>query len=127
MATYQLIKDYTVNYFNSSIGKNAVKTFRKDDFIDGNFLRKDMPNDSSINTLVALKPDRVQTTIDGKMPKSGMVGQITVDIPVEGNIKELDSSSPSSFFNKQVGGYPVKSYILAVAIIGTIWYLVKRK
>lgn len=121
MAKYQFIKDYTLNYFNSSIGKNAVKTFRKDDFIEGTLHKVD-----SIKNGVVFIPDSIVTTIDGKMPTNA-VGEIIILIPVNGNLATLDGGSPSSPLNKEIGGYPVKSYLLAVVIIGTIWYLVKRK
>jgi hypothetical protein len=116
MAKYQFINDYTLNYFNSSIGKNAVKTFRKDDFIEGT-----LKSSGGVGM-----PDSIVTTIDGKMP-TNTVGQIIIEVPVNGNLATLDGGSPSSPLNKEIGGYPVKSYLLAVVIIGTIWYLVKRK
>lgn len=72
MAFYKLKKDFKTSFFNSSNGKKDELYWKIGSVIDGK------PNGSNVTT-----------NIDGTIPKEGVVGMPTIDIPVD----SLETSS----------------------------------
>tara|TARA_R110000868_G_scaffold150976_2_gene374562 strand:+ start:22042 stop:22527 length:486 start_codon:yes stop_codon:yes gene_type:complete len=76
MAKYTLKRNASVNYFNSSNGKNETKTFKKGDVIEGVYI----PGIGG--TGVAYMPTMVRTTLNGTMPQqNGISGEVLINIP----------------------------------------------
>ena len=72
MAFYKLKKDFKTSFFNSSNGKQDELYWKIGSVIDGK------PNGSN-----------VITNIDGTIPKEGLIGMPTINIPVD----SLETSS----------------------------------
>ena len=72
MAFYKLKKDFKTSFFNSTNGKQDELYWKIGSVIDGK------PNGSNVTT-----------NIDGTIPKEGIVGMPTIDIPVD----SLETSS----------------------------------
>ena len=66
MAFYKLKKDFKTSFFNSSNGKKDELYWKIGSVIDGK------PNGSNVTT-----------NIDGTIPKEGVIGMPTIDIPVD--------------------------------------------
>ena len=119
MAKYRFIKDFSTQITVGGI--NPFRTFsrKKGDVVEAEKVQP-KPNERIIPSIKVLL---TSTPIQG--------GQTHVEIPIEYVEKVSDENSTGDttkgVLNKEVGGYPVKSIVLGVAIIAIAYYLIKRK